>query len=83
VCWPGIVGRVIGSEVTHRRTEHGWGDIGPAGAYAGFAAAADVEARAQLAVDDGQRWRFERSRLLVATTTGRGGPYADSSAALE
>jgi uncharacterized membrane protein len=41
--------------------------------YSGVATADDVESRAQRAVDDLERaGGFERARLLVATTTGRG-----------
>jgi uncharacterized membrane protein len=45
----------------------------PIRAYAGMASAADVEERAQLAVDDLERaGGFERAYLLVVTTTGSG-----------
>jgi uncharacterized membrane protein len=45
----------------------------PIRAYAGTASAADVEARAELAVDDLERaGGFDRANLLVATTTGSG-----------
>ena len=41
--------------------------------YSGVATAEDLEARAQAAVDDLERaGGFDRERLLVATTTGRG-----------
>jgi uncharacterized membrane protein len=52
--------------------------------YSGVATAADVETRAQRAVDDLQRaGGFQRARLLVATTTGRGWLDAGSLAAFE
>jgi uncharacterized membrane protein len=45
----------------------------PIRAYAGTASAADVEARAELAVADLERaGGFDRANLLVATTTGSG-----------
>jgi uncharacterized membrane protein len=51
----------------------------PIRAYAGTASAADVEARAELAVADLERaGGFDRANLLVATTTGSG--WLDSGA---
>jgi uncharacterized membrane protein len=51
----------------------------PIRAYAGTASAADVEARAELAVADLERaGGFDRGNLLVATTTGSG--WLDSGA---
>ncbi|MGY1609812.1 MULTISPECIES: alpha/beta hydrolase [unclassified Geodermatophilus] len=56
----------------------------PIRVYAGVRSADDVQVRAQLAVDDLARaGGFERSRLLVATTTGRGWLDAGSMAAFE
>jgi uncharacterized membrane protein len=47
--------------------------VDPIRAYAGIASAAEVEARAQLAVDDLERaGGFDRKYLLVAGTTGTG-----------
>ena len=52
--------------------------------YAGVLTAEDVETRAQRVVDDLDRaGGFERARLLVATTTGRGWLDAGSMAAFE
>lgn len=52
--------------------------------YSGVATAGDVADRAQLAVDDLERTGgFERGRLLVATTTGRGWLDAGTLAAFE
>ncbi|MFW3170955.1 alpha/beta hydrolase [Geodermatophilus sp. CPCC 206100] len=52
--------------------------------YSGVATAEDVETRAQAAVDDLQRaGGFDRARLLVATTTGRGWLDAGSLTAFE
>jgi uncharacterized membrane protein len=52
--------------------------------YSGVATAGDVATRAEVAVDDLERaGGFERSRLLVATTTGRGWLDAGSMSALE
>src|SRR4029453_4474310 len=51
----------------------------PIRAYAGTLSAEDVEARAELAVDDLERaGGFDRGNLLVATTTGSG--WLDSGA---
>jgi uncharacterized membrane protein len=51
----------------------------PIRAYAGTLSAADVEARAELAVEDLERaGGFDRGNLLVATTTGSG--WLDSGA---
>jgi uncharacterized membrane protein len=51
----------------------------PIRAYAGTVSAADVEARAELAVEDLERaGGFDRANLLVATTTGSG--WLDSGA---
>jgi uncharacterized membrane protein len=51
----------------------------PIRAYAGTLSATDVEARAELAVDDLERaGGFDRANLLVATTTGSG--WLDSGA---
>jgi uncharacterized membrane protein len=52
--------------------------------YSGVATAEDIGTRAQSAVDDLERTGgFQRSRLLVATTTGRGWLDAGSMAAFE
>src|SRR3712207_1721528 len=52
--------------------------------YAGVATAEDIATRAQLAVDDLARaGGFERARLLVATTTGRGWLDAGTMSAFE
>ncbi|SEO61886.1 alpha/beta hydrolase [Trujillonella endophytica] len=52
--------------------------------YSGVATADDVEDRAQVAVDDLARaGGFDRTRLLVATTTGRGWLDAGSLSAFE
>jgi uncharacterized membrane protein len=52
--------------------------------YSGVATAEDVATRARLAVDDlGRAGGFERARLLVATTTGRGWLDAGSLSAFE
>ena len=52
--------------------------------YSGVATAEDVADRAQLAVDDLERaGGFERARLLVATTTGRGWLDAGTLSAFE
>ena len=56
----------------------------PIRVYAGVLTAEDVETRAQRAVDDLERaGGFERARLLVATTTGRGWLDAGSITAFE
>jgi uncharacterized membrane protein len=56
----------------------------PLRAYAGMATASDVEQRAQRAVDDLERGGgFERSHLLVATTTGTGWLDPGTMAAFE
>jgi uncharacterized membrane protein len=56
----------------------------PVRAYAGLASAADADARAALAVADLQRaGGFERSVLVVATTTGTGWVDPAASSALE
>jgi uncharacterized membrane protein len=52
--------------------------------YSGVATADDIETRARVAVDDLARaGGFQRARLLVATTTGRGWLDAGSLAAFE
>jgi uncharacterized membrane protein len=52
--------------------------------YSGVATADDTETRAQAAVDDLERaGGFDRARLLVATTTGRGWLDAGSLSAFE
>jgi uncharacterized membrane protein len=56
----------------------------PVRVYSGMATADDVQTRAQRAVDDLQRaGGFDRARLLVATTTGRGWLDAGSLSAFE
>jgi uncharacterized membrane protein len=56
----------------------------PVRIYSGMATASDVERRAQRAVDDLERaGGFERSRLLVATTTGTGWLDPGTMAAFE
>ena len=57
--------------------------IEPIRIFAGTASAEDAEERAELAVRDLERGGFDRSNLLVVTTTGSGQVLPDSVSAFE